>query len=88
MLKRTNTTSNWIIMDNKRNTFNEMESRLFPNLTNAEQTQSTYGLDFLSNGFKLRDTVSQSNGSGSTYIYMAFAESPFATSTGIPTTAR
>ena len=88
MLKRSNTTSNWIIMDNKRNTFNEMESRLFPNLANAEQTQSTYGLDFLSNGFKLRDTVSQSNGSGSTYIYMAFAESPFTTSTGIPTTAR
>jgi hypothetical protein len=88
MLKRTNTTSNWIIMDSKRNAFNEMESRLFPNLGNAEQTQSTYGLDFLSNGFKLRDTVSQSNGSGSTYIYMAFAENPFTTSTGIPTTAR
>jgi len=88
ILKRTNTTSNWIIMDNKRNTFNEMESRLFPNLANAEQTESTYGLDFLSNGFKLRDTVSQSNGSGSTYIYMAFAEHPFVTSTGIPTTAR
>jgi len=88
ILKRANTTSNWIIMDNKRNTFNEMESRLFPNLDSAEQTQSTYGLDFLSNGFKLRDTVSQSNGSGSTYIYMAFAENPFTTSTGIPTTAR
>ena len=88
MLKRSNTSSNWIIMDNKRNTFNEMESRLFPNLSNAEQTQSTYGLDFLSNGFKLRDTVSQSNGSGSTYIYMAFAENPFVTSTGIMGTAR
>ena len=87
ILKRTNTTSNWIIMDNKRNTFNEMESRLFPNLANAEQTQSTYGLDFLSNGFKLRDTVSQSNGSSSTYIYMAFAENPFVAG-GIPTTAR
>jgi hypothetical protein len=87
ILKRTNTTSNWIIMDNKRNTFNEMESRLFPNLDSAEQTQSTYGLDFLSNGFKLRDTVSQSNGSGSTYIYMAFAENPFVAG-GIPTTAR
>ena len=88
MLKRTNTTSNWIIMDSKRNAFNEMETRLFPNLADAEQTQSTYGLDFLSNGFKLRDTVSQSNGSGSTYIYMAFAENPFVTSTGVPATAR
>ena len=88
MLKRTNTTSNWVMMDNKRDTINEMETRLFANLPDAEQTQSTYGLDFLSNGFKLRDTVSQSNGSGSTYIYMAFAESPFTSSTGIPTTAR
>ena len=87
LLKRTNTTSNWIIMDNKRDTFNEMETRLFPNLPNAEQSQSSYGLDFLSNGFKLRDTVSQSNGSGSTYIYMAFAESPFVAG-GIPTNAK
>ena len=30
----------------------------------------------------------QVNGSGRTYIYMAFAENPFTTSTGIPTTAR
>ena len=28
------------------------------------------------------------NRSGATFIYMAFAESPFVTSTGIPTTAR
>ena len=88
LLRRSNTSSNWVIMDSKRNTFNEMETRLFPNLNNAETTDSTYGMDFLSNGFKLRDTVSQSNGSGSTYIYMAFAEQPFVTSTGAPATAR
>ncbi len=88
LFRRSNTSSNWVIMDSKRNTSNEMETRLFPNLNNAEQTDSTYGIDFLSNGFKLRDTVSQSNADGSTYIYMAFAEQPFVTSTGIPATAR
>ena len=44
--------------------------------------------DFLSNGFKLRDSQTIVNGSGSTFIYMAFAENPFVTSTGIPTPAR
>jgi len=42
----------------------------------------------LSNGFKQRDTSANRNGSGNTYIYMAFAENPFTTSTGVPTTAR
>ena len=46
-------------------------------------------LDFVSNGVKLeQQTEIQINVSGGTYIYMAFAESPFMTSTGVPTTAR
>jgi hypothetical protein len=36
----------------------------------------------------MRDTNINTNGSGETYIYMAFAENPFVTSTSIPTTAR
>ena len=44
--------------------------------------------NFLSNGFKLRTSEAEGNGSGHTYIYMAFAENPFVTSTGVPTTAR
>lgn len=43
-------------------------------------------IDFLSNGFKKTDTFN--NASGQTYIYMAFAEHPFVSSTGTPTTAR
>jgi hypothetical protein len=42
----------------------------------------------LSNGFKFRDKDGTWNGSGIHYIYMAFAENPFTTSTGVPTTAR
>jgi hypothetical protein len=40
------------------------------------------------NGFKIRNTDTWFNASGGTYIYMAFAENPFVTSTSIPTTAR
>jgi hypothetical protein len=43
-------------------------------------------MDFLSNGFKLRSADDAVN-SGD-YIYMAFAEQPFVTSTGVPATAR
>ena len=46
-------------------------------------------MDFLASGFKFRTTTATSwNDSGSTYIFMAFAEEPFVTSTGIPATAR
>jgi len=42
----------------------------------------------LSNGVKLRTSSGEWNSSGTTYIYMAFAENPFVTSTGVPATAR
>ena len=78
---------NWVILDNKRDTHNVAKTRLFPNLTNADNTTRNY-IDLLSNGFKLRDTDADHNQSGQTMIYMAFAENPFVTSTGVPTTAR
>ena len=45
-------------------------------------------LDMLSNGFKIRDEYAEFGGSGATYIYMAFAESPFVNSNKVPTNAR
>ena len=87
LLKITNTYSDvWFIFDNKRDSFNLTNNRLIPNLNVTETTQE--GSDFLSNGFKLRTTSTGTNASGANYIYMAFAENPFTTSTGIPTTAR
>ena len=68
-------TSNWFMMDSARNTYNVANLRLFANLTNADNTQDV--LDFTSNGFKLRTTNTSENTSGTTYIYMAFAENPF-----------
>ncbi len=85
--KKTSSTSAWRMYDNKRGAFNLNHQYLYANLDNAEGTNS-YGVDFLSNGFKMRNNFSESNYNGETYIYMAFASSPFTTSSGIPTTAR
>jgi hypothetical protein len=77
----------WQLVDNKRNTFNPSNTALFPSATTVENSGNNR-FDFLSNGFKCRSTGAGQNASGATYIYMAFAENPFVTSTSIPTTAR
>jgi len=89
MLKETGNSNSWWMFDTKRDPINSADARLVANTTAAEATGSfTNVIDFLSNGFKLRNTDSAWNRSGGTYIYMCFAENPFVTSTGIPTTAR
>ena len=86
MVKSTGGESNWQMSDNKRNTFNEVNKHLRANSSGAEFTN--YPIDFLSNGFKLRATDTDTNGSGTTYIFMAFAEESFVSSSGVPATAR
>ena len=77
MVKRTNATSNWSVYDTARDSYNDSSANLlYPNLSNAE-TALARDIDFLSNGFKLRSTDTDSNASGSTYIFAAFAEVPF-----------
>jgi hypothetical protein len=85
--KKTSSTSLWRMYDSKRGAFNLNHQYFFVNAEYEERT-NTYGVDFLSNGFKMRNNFSASNYNGETYIYMAFAENPFVTSTGVPTTAR
>ncbi len=71
-------TTDWIILDNRRETSNVANDILRPNLSDAELTDTYSNTDFLSNGFKLRGPGSFGfNISGTTYIYAAFAESPF-----------
>jgi hypothetical protein len=67
-----------------------MTKRLYPNLNNAEDDGTNNSLDFLSNGFKMKSTNHDSNKSGDSYIYMAFAEEPLVANVGasIPATAR
>jgi hypothetical protein len=71
----TSGSENWYILDSSRNIYNVADALLNPNLSNAEQTYSQ--LDFLSNGFKIRNTGTGMNASGATMIYAAFAENPF-----------
>jgi hypothetical protein len=77
----------WITHDNKRIAFNPNNYYVEPNNSNAESADTDKIL-LLSNGFKLISTSASWNSSGGTYIYMAFAENPFVSSKGIPTTAR
>ena len=90
MVKRSDGGSeNWFILDNKRDDgMNPRNSYIMTNSNSAEDANnSTVNTDFLSNGFKLRATTGALNGSGNTYIYMAFAENPIVGSNNIPATA-
>ena len=87
MIKRTDSTGWWNIVDNKRLGYNPSQPRLYPNVQNAEDDSET-NLDLLSNGFKLKVTSQYINYSGATYVYAAFAEAPFVNSNGVPCNAR
>ena len=89
MVKGADSTSEWQIYDHKRPGYNFPNYNLSPNNATAEYTgESFHNMDILSNGFKVLLTDVAVNKSGDNYTYMAFAENPFVTSTGIPTTAR
>ena len=75
VFKRTSTTSNWSIFDTSRGTYNSNTPELTANTSNAEAAVSGR-VDILSNGFKLRANTFP-NDSATTFIYAAFAESPF-----------
>jgi len=84
MIKRTDVSSDWFMMDNARPTFNVIGAgnggQFAANQSYAESTLSSYAIaDFLSNGVKIRSDMNYGylNASGGTYIYAAFAENPF-----------
>ena len=89
MVKLFSGADDWQILDNQRSPINIVGGYLRPNSSGA--TVSNDVIDFLSNGFKLRASSGSWNPDGGTFIYMAFAENPFVTSTGngsIPACAR
>ena len=88
MTKPSNKTGEWFMIDNKRDPSNYVRRRLKANSNAAENTDDNQDFDILSNGFKARRNAGDWNSSGDTFIYMAFAENPFVTSTGVPATAR
>jgi hypothetical protein len=89
MVKETGTANSWWMFDTARDTYNTADARLVANTSDAEATGSfTNVVDFLSNGLKFRNSDSAWNGYNRTYFYMCFAENPFVSSDGVPTTAR
>ena len=69
-------TWNWMIVDTSRDTINTVNSRLFPDLSNAESSTASPYLDITANGFKIRTTGGLFNTEGPV-LYAAFAENPF-----------
>ena len=89
LIKATDDNS-WVIVDNKRPAdSNPVDDSLAADSTAAETTgDSNTTFDFLSNGFRTNGNSGNNNSSGQEYIFMAFAEQPFVSSTGVPATAR
>ncbi len=72
MFKRTDSTSDWTIIDYKRKGYNIDNDPLYSNTTAAEATTDL--ADIVSNGFKLRAADASVNASGGSYIYVAFGD--------------
>jgi len=86
MIKRTDSTASWVMFDNKRLGYNVANYQLYANSTSTEGNNVL--LDITSQGFKCRANHLDVNGSGASYIFMAFAEEPLVSSNGVPATAR
>jgi hypothetical protein len=77
LIKGSSFVSNWYILDTSRSPYNVQIDALRPNLNGAESSTGTYAIDSLSNGFKVRSSAADANTNGATFIWAAFAESPF-----------
>jgi len=78
MIRNPAIVANWLIFDSSRDTYNQEVLFLFANTADAEQNSSaSVALDFVSNGFKIRQTSGNINASGNSLIYAAFAETAF-----------
>ena len=83
----TSSGDDWCMQDYKRDPVNDVDDRIMVNDNGAASTTDQW-MDWCSNGFKPRVGDGKHNGSGIEYVYMAWAQNPFVTSTGIPCTAR
>ena len=88
MIKNTGAAEEWVLQDTTRNPINPVTKNIRADSNIAEADASSIDIDFLSNGFKNRSDQAQVNSEGVNYAYMAFAEHPFVSSEGVPTTAR
>ena len=88
MTKAIDRSAHYYMWDNKRSPYNQVQKAVWANKDWDEEDHAAYGIDFLSNGFKLREENDDINADGGAYVYFAFAEHPFVSSKGIPVHAR
>ena len=89
LVKRTDGEVNWKLLDNKRDPYNDgTGANVNLNDADAEDDNAAYTVDFLSNGFKIKNSNANFNASAGTFFYMAFAENPVVGTNNIPATAR
>jgi hypothetical protein len=88
MIKSSSSARSWMIFDNKLNPNNLSSQSFEADTADAEETGTNAIIDILSNGFKMRGAGENINDLSIIYTYVAFAENPFVTSTGVPVTAR
>ncbi len=86
LVKKTSASDSWGLLDTKRDTINPIGKTVFPDSTDSAEYDYNDVMDIVSNGFKFKSSVFNTN--GSTYIYMAFAESPFVNSNKVPNNGR
>jgi len=88
IIKRTDSADDWKMHTKKVEVHNPLNQSVKANSDVTEATESDHDIDFLSNGFKLRENNSAFNADGGTYVYMAFADSSFVNSNGVPNNAQ
>ena len=88
LFKNLGAAEEWVLQDTTRNPINPVTKNIRADSNIAEADASSLDIDFLSNGFKNRSDQAQLNSDGVNYAYIAFAEHPFVSSEGVPTTAR
>ncbi len=89
LIKNTDSSTNWMTWDIGQSPNNEMHNTLFPHNTNAQNTTTTDNdIDFLCNGFKIREDNGDLNNNGAKILFFAWAEFPLVSSNGLPCTAK
>ena len=93
MIKETDSSSGWCMYDNKRPDSNPGYWNVNSNFLQAQETgvesnNANLSLDFLSNGFKIRNSAGDTNGDGNSYMILAFANNPIVGTNETPGVAR
>jgi len=79
---------NWVMWNSALNPRNQAQFFHHHPNTNDSWVDNTNMIDILSNGFRLKDYQTATNGGGDTILYISFAEAPLVGSNNVPCTAR